>query len=196
MIADVDEEWKFNRPFDFIHVRSLGEPADKHHIFKSIYDNLAPGGWVEFQEWLLHVQSPDRSLEGTAFHKWNRLIAEGRLSLLNSLLYLAILTFYTGTKKLGKSLFFILDYKNLLEQAGFQNVVELKFAVPTNAWAPGKQTQRIGTLQKTNTLQVIDIYSLNVFTQGLGWTKEALDALLVSVRKDIEDTRIHSYSTL
>ncbi|KAL7621888.1 hypothetical protein AAE478_007388 [Parahypoxylon ruwenzoriense] len=171
-IADVDEEWRFNHPFNFIHVRSLGEPVDKRRLFKSIYDNLAPGGWVEFQEWILHAQSPDRSLEGTAFQKWNKLMAEGR------------------------SLFYVLDYKNLLEQAGFQNVVELKYAVPTNTWPPGRQSQKIGSLQRTNTLQVIDVYSLGVFTQGLGWSKEELDKLLVEVRKDIENTRIHSYSTL
>ncbi|KAI2617781.1 S-adenosyl-L-methionine-dependent methyltransferase [Hypoxylon sp. NC1633] len=176
-VADVDEEWSFNRPFNFIHVRSLGEPANKQQLFKSIYDNLAPGGWVEFQEWILHAQSSDRSLDGTAFQKWNRLMAE-------------------GVKKLGKSLFFVLQYKSLLERTGFHNIVELKYAVPTNTWPPGRQSQRIGALMRNNALQVIDIYSLGVFTQGLGWSKEALDKLIVEVRKDIENTRIHSYSTL
>ncbi|KAI1411059.1 S-adenosyl-L-methionine-dependent methyltransferase [Hypoxylon sp. FL1857] len=176
-IADVYEDWKFNRPFDFIHVRSLGEPTDQRRLFKSIYDNLAPGGWVEFQEWILHAQSSDRSLEGTAFQKWNKLMAE-------------------GVKNLGRSLFYILDYKRQLEQTGFENIIERKYAVPTNTWPPGKQSQRIGAMQRNNTLQVIDIYSLSVFSQGLGWSKDALDRLLVDVRKDIENTRIHSYSTL
>ncbi|KAI0176546.1 S-adenosyl-L-methionine-dependent methyltransferase [Hypoxylon sp. FL1284] len=147
-VADVDEEWRFARPFDFIHVRSLGEPADKRRLFQSIYDNLAPGGWVEFQEWILHAQSSDRSLEGTAFQKWNKLMAE-------------------GIKKLGKSLFYILEYKDLLQQIGFQNVIELKYAVPTNSWPPGRQSQKIGGLQRNNTLQVIDVFSLGVFSQGL-----------------------------
>ncbi|KAI0830004.1 S-adenosyl-L-methionine-dependent methyltransferase [Hypoxylon sp. FL0890] len=176
-VADVYEDWKYNRPFDFIHVRSLGEPTDSRRLFKSIYDNLAPGGWVEFQEWILHAQSSDRSLEGTAFQKWNKLMAE-------------------GVKNLGKSLFYILDYKRQLEQTGFENIVERKYAVPTNTWPPGKQSQKIGAMQRANTLKVIDIYSLSVFSQGLGWSKDALDRLLVEVRKDIENTRIHSYSTL
>ncbi|KAI2633198.1 S-adenosyl-L-methionine-dependent methyltransferase [Hypomontagnella submonticulosa] len=180
LIADVFEEWRFAstcRHFDFVHVRSLGEPADKKRLFKNIYEHLAPGGWVEFQEWVLHAQSSDRSLEGTAFQKWNKLIAE-------------------GVRKLGKSLFYILEYRNMLEATGFQNIVELKYAVPTNTWPPGRQSQRIGAMQKSNTLQVIDVYSLGVFTQGLGWSKDALDRLLAEVRKDIENTRIHSYSTL
>ncbi|KAI5861321.1 S-adenosyl-L-methionine-dependent methyltransferase [Durotheca rogersii] len=176
-VADANDQWKYSRPFNFIHVRSLGEPTDKRRLIKSIYDNLAPGGWVEFQEWVLHAQSPDRSLEGTAFQRWNELMAE-------------------GVRKLGRSLFFVLEYKSLLEQAGFQNIVELKYAVPTNTWPPGRQSQKIGTLQKSNTLQVIDVYSLGVFTQGLGWSRDDLDKLLVEVRKDIENTRIHSYSTL
>lgn len=106
------------------------------------------------------------------------------------------LTFSSGIKKLGRSLFYVLEYKNLLQQTGFGNIVELKYAVPTNTWPPGRQSQRIGSLQKTNTLQVIDVFSFGVFSQGLGWSKEALDKLLAEVRKDIENTRIHSYSSL
>ncbi|KAI1806277.1 S-adenosyl-L-methionine-dependent methyltransferase [Daldinia bambusicola] len=177
IIADADEEWKLGSPFDLIHVRSLGEPADKRRLFKSIYDNLTPGGWVEFQEWLLHVQSSDRSLEGTAFQRWNQFLAE-------------------GLQKLGRSLFYILDYKALLEETGFQNVVELKYAVPTNTWAPGRQYQRIGARQRNNTLEVIDIYSRSVLTQGLGWSDQAVDKLVAEARKDIDNTRIHSFSTL
>lgn len=176
-IADADEEWKFTRPFDFIHVRSLGEPADKHRLFRTIYDNLAPGGWVEFQEWILYVQSSDRSLEGTGLQRWNKLMAE-------------------GAKKLGRSLFYVLEYKSLLQRTGFQNIVELKYAVPTNTWPPGRQSQKIGALQRTNVLQVIEVFSFGVFSHGLGWSREALDKLLAEARKDIENTRIHSYSTL
>lgn len=141
----------------------------------------------------------NRSLEGTAFQKWNKLMAEGRSpreSIFFKISKPLNLTFTLGIKKLGRSLFYILEYKTLLEQAGFQNIVELKFAVPTNTWPPGRQSQKIGALQRTNTLQVIDVFSFEVFTQGLGWTQEALDKLLTEVRKDIENTRIHSYSTL
>lgn len=94
LIADVFEEWRFAstcRHFDFVHVRSLGEPADKKRLFKNIYEHLAPGGWVEFQEWVLHAQSSDRSLEGTAFQKWNKLIAEGRFPLFTRCFYLPTL---------------------------------------------------------------------------------------------------------
>ncbi|KAI1656352.1 S-adenosyl-L-methionine-dependent methyltransferase [Daldinia decipiens] len=177
LIADADEEWRFGGSFDLIHVRSLGEPTNKRRLFKSIYDNLAPGGWVEFQEWLLHVQSSDKSVEGTAFQKWNMFLTE-------------------GLEKLGRSLFYILEYKALLKEAGFENIVELKYAVPTNTWAPGKQYQRIGARQRINTLEVIDIYSRGVFTQGLGWSNHAVDKLLAEARKDIDNTRIHSFSTL
>ncbi|KAI1387973.1 uncharacterized protein F4822DRAFT_298117 [Hypoxylon trugodes] len=97
---------------------------------------------------------------------------------------------------MGRSIFYVLDYKPMLEKTGFQNIVELKYAIPTNAWAPGKQSQKIGTLQRTNVLQVLDVYSLAIFTQGLGWSKEAIEKLLAETRKDIENTRIHSYTTL
>lgn len=106
------------------------------------------------------------------------------------------LTPIIGLEKLGRSLFYILEYKALLKEAGFENIVELKYAVPTNTWAPGRQYQRIGARQRINTLEVIDIYSRGVFTQGLGWSNHAVDKLLAEARKDIDNTRIHSFSTL
>jgi hypothetical protein len=35
--------------------------------------------------------------------------------------------------------------------------------------------------------------SMGIFTRALGWTKEETKGLLASVRKDMRDTKIHSY---
>lgn len=47
----------------------LGELPDKHRLIQEIYDNLNPGGWAEFTEWVMIIRSPNRSLEGTALLK-------------------------------------------------------------------------------------------------------------------------------
>jgi hypothetical protein len=51
---------------------------------RNIYDNLNPGGYVEFMESPILFQSVDSSLEGTALKKWNDLLLEG-IALLHSI---------------------------------------------------------------------------------------------------------------
>lgn len=77
--ADAEDDWAFagNKPFDYVHVRSLGVAIDHQHLFKQIYGHLAPGGFAEFQEWTIKLDSADRSLEGTQLDKWNRLVLKG-----------------------------------------------------------------------------------------------------------------------
>ncbi|KAI1085556.1 hypothetical protein F5B20DRAFT_575068 [Whalleya microplaca] len=163
-VHDFTDEWHFEEKFDFIHMRMIGSlPSEE--VFKSIYDNLNPGGWAEFTEWLVILQSPDHSTEGTL-------------------------------EKLGKTVFYPLDYKKMLLKQGFQEVHERKYAVPINTWPPGKQLEKIGAMMTTNFLTIIDVLSLPLFTGPLGWTQEALESLLVDVRKDVADTRIHSFMTL
>ncbi|KAI5926533.1 S-adenosyl-L-methionine-dependent methyltransferase [Camillea tinctor] len=174
-VFDFTEKWMFGS-FDFIHLRMLGSlPSDD--VITSIYDNLNPGGWAEFTEWIVILQSPDHSIDHTAFYKWNRYIQK-------------------GMHKIGKSITYPLEYKNALRKAGFSNITERKYAVPVNTWPPGKQLQRIGTMMTTNFLTIIEVLSLPIFTEILGWSRQAFEALLVDVRKDVGDPRIHSFMTL
>ncbi|KAI1488340.1 S-adenosyl-L-methionine-dependent methyltransferase [Biscogniauxia mediterranea] len=168
-VFDFTERWMFGS-FDFIHLRMLGSlPSDE--VLNSIYENLNPGGWAEFTEWIVILQSPDHSIDHTAFYKWNRYIQKGKT-------YLPY------------------QYKNALRKAGFVNITERKYAVPVNTWPPGKQLQRIGTMMTTNYMTIIEALSLPIFTEILGWSRQAFDSLLVDVKKDIGDPRIHSFMTL
>jgi SAM-dependent methyltransferase len=61
-VDDVESEWTF-RPeeaFDFIHGRAIGGSiADFGTLYRRIYDNLKPGGWVEIQEYESTFYSDD-----------------------------------------------------------------------------------------------------------------------------------------
>ena len=74
---DATEDWNLDGKFDFIHVRMLGDIQDKARLIQSVYESLNPGGWVEFTEWIVVLQSPNHSLDGTAFHRWNDLLRQG-----------------------------------------------------------------------------------------------------------------------
>jgi hypothetical protein len=77
---DVSQDWDLDTKFDLIHVRMLGDFAEKEKLLQACFDHLNPGGWVELTEWIVDLQSPNRSLEGTAFKRWNELLAEGTWS--------------------------------------------------------------------------------------------------------------------
>jgi SAM-dependent methyltransferase len=64
-VDDMESEWTFNpeEAFDFIHGRALaGSIANFDLLFRRIYENLKPGGWVEMQEFQSTIYSDDDPL--------------------------------------------------------------------------------------------------------------------------------------
>ncbi|KAF5236918.1 hypothetical protein FOXYS1_15591 [Fusarium oxysporum] len=176
---DVTHDWDiFNGGnFDFIHVRQLGDIGDKRKLVQSAFDNLRPGGWVEFTEWIAILQSPNHSLNGTAFRRWNDLLEQ-------------------GMRNFGTTLKYPEKFKPFLQEAGFERIIETRHGAPTNACYPGKKLQRIGHLMTQNWLFILEPLTMPVFTQGLGWSPEQVKKFLVDVKKEIGNTKYHSFMTL
>ncbi|KAJ4006602.1 hypothetical protein NW752_002549 [Fusarium irregulare] len=176
---DITHDWDFEGGgnFDFIHIRQLGDINDKKKLIQSCFEHLRPGGWVEFTEWIALLNSPDHSLRGTAFRRWNNLLEE-------------------GLQNFGTTLHYPEKFKPLLQETGFEPIIETRNGAPTNACYPGKKLQRIGHLMTQNWLLIIEPLTMPVFTQGLGWTPDQVHALLAEVRKEISNTKYHSFMTL
>jgi SAM-dependent methyltransferase len=175
-VMDFNEEWDFEEKFDFVHVRFLGFALPEKAL-RSVYENLRPGGWLEITEWVTVLRSSDHSTEGTAFETWNQSLQH-------------------GLRTLGSSAEFALRYPSLLRRNGFVQVTERRNWVPINAWAPGKQLQRIGSMMTDNVTTFMDGATGPVFTDGLGWTPERTQSMLEDARKQIGDTSLHSFMTL
>ncbi|KAJ4245552.1 hypothetical protein NW762_014061 [Fusarium torreyae] len=176
---DITHDWDFagGGSFDFIHVRQLGDIHDKKKLIQSTFDNLKPGGWAEFTEWIAILQSPNRSLNGTAFRKWNDLLEQ-------------------GMHNFGSTLYYPNQFKPLLQETGFEHIIETRNGAPTNACYPGKKLQRIGHLMTQNWLLILEPLTMPVFTQALGWTPDEVKSFLVDVRREIGNTKYHSFMTL
>ncbi|KAK8014928.1 methyltransferase domain-containing protein [Apiospora arundinis] len=178
-VGDVEGDWQFSPGnFDYIYARSLARKfSNTRQYLDSVYANLTPGGFAEFQEWITELRCPNGSLEGTAMHRWNR----GMLQ---------------AFKQIGQELDFINGYPAKLADAGFVNITERRYPVPVTCWAPGKRLQRIGSLMRQNTGVILDLYSETVFVGVLGWTKEELQTLIRDVRNDLLNNNIHCYAVL
>ncbi|KAF7541938.1 hypothetical protein G7054_g312 [Neopestalotiopsis clavispora] len=177
-IDDAEDEWIYSHKFDYIHGRYLcAFLTDFPKLFRSIFDNLVPGGWVEFMEMLIFFQSPDDTLEGTTLQKWNQLIIE-------------------GIKNMGRNVLSVKKYKRWMLEAGFDQVTERKFTVPANTWAKGRKNKELGALQMVNNLNGVYGLTMTVFTKGLGWAPEEVEVFLADVRRDMTDKNIHAYITI
>lgn len=82
-VGDVEGDWQFSPGnFDYIYARSLARKfSNTRQYLDSVYANLNPGGFAEFQEWITELRCPNGSLEGTAMHRWNRGMLQGLLPL-------------------------------------------------------------------------------------------------------------------
>jgi hypothetical protein len=77
-IDDAEDEWVYSYKFDYIHGRYMcAFLTDCARLLRQVFDNLNPGGWVEFMETVIYFQSQDGSLNGTALERWNKLLLEG-----------------------------------------------------------------------------------------------------------------------
>ncbi len=80
-VDDIDDEWVYSHPFDYIHGRYIiSFVSDNQRLFRNIYENLKPGGFVEIMETLMLMEAVDDSLEGHILQKWNKLMVEGLAS--------------------------------------------------------------------------------------------------------------------
>lgn len=172
---DIEDEWVFKEPFDFVHMRLMFSALYSHKdVVKKIYDNLKPGGWFEYQDLMLNIDSGDNSHRGTTIHKWG---------------YLAL----AGAAAKGRDMEVTRKYKDYLTETGFVDVVEKRFKVFGNAWPENETDKKIGEIGEYNGIEVVKNASLRLLHQGLGMPEAEVEELVAQTVKDIHNTDIHFY---
>lgn len=116
-IDDAESEWVYgpHERFDLVHARGLsGAIDDWARLCRQCYDNMLPGGWVEFQEPMAWVESDDDTLDRAPNLKhWQQLCND-------------------AAAKFGKVIKVGHTLKERLLQAGFVDVHEKIVKVRTN----------------------------------------------------------------
>ncbi len=83
-----------------------------------------------------------------------------------------------------------------MEEAGYVDIVETKFAWPLGPWVKGEKIKTLGIWGKENFLSVIQGLSMAVMTRGLKMTPVEVEVLLASVRKEVMGRKIHCYAPM
>ncbi|KAF2136490.1 uncharacterized protein K452DRAFT_292338 [Aplosporella prunicola CBS 121167] len=174
-VDDVENEWTFPTPFDYVFSRYLASAiGDWPNLVKQAYKNVKPGGWVEFQDFDSMFYSDDGSLTPDhAIHKW-------------------ISTLVEACGKLGRYSLPGHKLPEWFKEAGFVNIHHEKFKLPIGPWAKEKRQKEAGLLNLMQVIDGLEGFSLRVFVDILKWDIKEVQVLLAQVRQDLKDKSIHA----
>lgn len=62
---DCEEPWIFDNKFDYVHARAVFTCfSDQKAVMRHAFDNLNPGGWIEYLDGSFVIGCLDGSIEG------------------------------------------------------------------------------------------------------------------------------------
>ncbi|KAK2006642.1 methyltransferase domain-containing protein [Colletotrichum eremochloae] len=175
-IDDIEEDWNFSRPFDYIHSRMMtGSIRDWKRYVKQCYDNLSPGGYLELNE----VDAIPTSDDGTLTENCN--------------LMKSFNLWADGLAALGSPFEKFSRMEGVLKDTGFEDVHIQRFKWPTNSWPRDAKHRELGIWNYENLAPNIEGMFLASYTRGLGWTKEEVAVMVMEARRDFANRNIHAY---
>ncbi|KAF3805989.1 Secondary metabolism regulator laeA [Colletotrichum gloeosporioides] len=150
-IDDIEEPWTYSKKFDYIHSRLLNLSIGNWEVYvKQCFDNLNPGGYVEFNECDVYPMSNDGSLKSNS-------------AILQSCKLLQEATEQTY----GRPLKLMRDLKITFIEAGFVDVQALQFKWPTNPWPKDPRFKELATWMSENLLTGWELICLAHLARGL-----------------------------
>lgn len=179
-IDDCCSEWVYPpNHFDYVHVRFLyASIADWPAFYKECFDHIAPGGYIEHSEPTPELISDDGSIApGDVMHRCYELAVE-------------------GSQKFGKNFVIAPLIKNMVEDAGFVNVVGKQYKWPLGEWPVDRKLKEIGRWNMQHWLEGLDAWTLRLLTQHCGWTSDQVKAFTAQMRTSLMNPKHHAYQTI
>ncbi|KAK8122128.1 hypothetical protein PG984_010798 [Apiospora sp. TS-2023a] len=168
--------------FDLIHLRNMSfHLADPKAIVGKVFQNLAPGGWIEFQEWspwgLVGADnSMDERLRHSAMMRSQEMFAE-------------------GAARIGRDAKLVPRLKEWLAEAGFVDVVEKRILCPNNPWPSSPEDKLIGRYTQKSVLDSMEAASVKI-GPIVGMTPEQTNEMMAEARKEMMDETLRAYYTM
>jgi len=193
-IDDIEEEFTYRRPFDFIHCRYMAYAVKSWpKLVQQIYEyvlfpstsyhshviprHTTPGGFVEFTDFDVIIRSDDGSLEGTTMKTWTETLPQaGRL--------------------IGREPCPGPKLEGWVRDAGFTNIVVKVYKLPIGPWPKDPNFKLVGAYYHVTVSQGLEGFTLKLYVDVLKWKYEEVQVLLAEVRKDLNNRSIHGYTTM
>ncbi|KAJ5739364.1 hypothetical protein N7533_012148 [Penicillium manginii] len=87
-------------------------------------------------------------------------------------------------------------HRQRLIEAGFEDVRDEVYKVPSSAWHDDPIQKQIGRYNLCSLLMAVESYSLALFTRVLGWSNHQTQVFLAGVRRDLRNPEVHTYCNL
>lgn len=85
------------------------------------------------------------------------------------------------------------EFKYIMAEVGFVEIVETRFKWPSNPWPKEQKYKELGAWNNENSIILLEGLTMAPFTRGLGWTRAQVEVFLVDLRKEFNDPKIHAY---
>jgi hypothetical protein len=143
-------------------------------LLRRAYDHIKPGGWIETQDFSANVDCDDGTMpvDHPLAVFWDKF--EQSMRLFGPEIRIA--------PRIGK----------LMEDAGYINIQKKVFKVPVGIWPLDKTLRLVGLYMKTVTGDLLGAVGAKPL-QALGMSDAEIQVFLATVRKALEDDKVHAY---
>jgi hypothetical protein len=83
-----------------------------------------------------------------------------------------------------------------MQEAGFEDVTEVRYKVPTSPWPKNSRMKLIGAFEMQSLLQGASAFSLRTFSRAYGWSQAETELFLMKMRMDVRNLKYHTYYEL
>lgn len=176
-VEDITLDWLWTKnSFDFIHARELTMAIPNFpRLIGQAYDHLKPGGYLELAASIPDFKSDDGTLPpGTAYVE----IAQ---------------MYFDMADRIGCSGKDPMKWKEQLIEAGFTDVVERVFKIPTNPWPKDERLKQIGAFELMHFREGIANIFARGYTQILGGDPAYFEVVMANARREVLNRKMHSY---
>jgi hypothetical protein len=101
-----------------------------------------------------------------------------------------------ATQRAGKSLAYQHTTRQMLQAAGFVDIVEMVIRVPYNDWPTDPHLKDVGRWYNLGMTEGLEALSLGPLTRVYRWSPEAVRGLIPGVAKEMRSKRIHAYNNM
>ena len=174
------QPWEFLVPLDYVHTHmTAGVWGDyKTELIDQSFAGLRPGGWLESQERTMFYESADGSLPAdSALHKW-------------------VADLDQASRILNRPLNWAVNLRRWYEEAGFVDVHELIFRIPSGPWPSDPQLEELGAAWQSCVLDSLSGLSVYMFNEAFNRSQETTEVMLTQVRKELLDPTIHAWNNV
>ncbi|KAL7949526.1 S-adenosyl-L-methionine-dependent methyltransferase [Trichoderma barbatum] len=183
-IEDAQLEWTYPpESFDFIHIRALyGSISDWSELYKQAFRTVKSGGWFEDFEFNITLMSdvPEvRDDPKHIFKRWSEVFSEAGERMGRTLLI--------GTGG---------QMRKLMQEAGFVDVVEKNYKVPSGKWSSDPTLKTIGAYNLAFLDESLEGFALFMLKEIMDWDYIEVQVFVSEMRKAINNPKIRPYYIL